>query len=784
MNEPSSALPSESVSALARAPASESPNEGACAIGVRALCEFAARSGDLDLRFQPSPTAQEGIVGHGTVTRRRAAGYAAELVVSGSHRGVVVRGRADGWDRDANRLEEIKTHRGDLARQPASQRQLHWAQAKVYGALVCETLGLADIELALVYFDVGSQQETVLAERHDAPSLRSFFERQCERFLDWSRQELAHAAARRAALEALRFPHGEFRAGQRALAEAVWRAGAHGRCRGAQAPTGIGKTMGTVFPLLKAWPGREFDKVYFLTAKGSGRGLALDALRRVRDAAAPLRVVELVAREKACENPDKACHPESCPLARGHYDRLPAARAAAVAEGFLDEAALRELGHAHGVCPYHLGHELVRWSDVVVADYNHYFDVHALLHGLALAHEWRVALLVDEAHNLLERARRMYSAELDRARLRAARRVAPPEVGRALERLGRQWTKVHAGQDEDHRVHDHVPADLVAALQRATAAIGDHLAEAAGAVAPELLDFHFEALHFLRLAERFGPHAVFDVTLAPRGRGARHDATFGLRNLVPAPHLKPRFAAAHASVLFSATLTPLGFHRDTLGLPDDTAWLDVASPFDTGQLAVHVATGVSTRWSDRESSLDAVVALMARQYALAPGNYLAFFSSFDYLQRAAARFAARHPHVPVWSQAPGMAPAARTAFLARFTDEGRGIGFAVLGGSFAEGVDLPGRRCIGAFVVTLGLPPVSSLNEQIRRRMQEAFGAGWDYAYLYPGIQKVVQAAGRVVRSADDRGVVHLIDDRWRRPEIRRLLPSWWRVDLQPAPAP
>ena len=131
-----------------------------------------------------------------------------------------------------------------------------------------------------------------------------------------------------------------------------------------------------------------------------------------------------------------------------------------------------------------------------------------------------------------------------------------------------------------------------------------------------------------------------------------------------------------------------------------------------------------------------------------------------------------------------MAPAARTAFLARFTDEGRGIGFAVLGGSFAEGVDLPGRRCIGAFVVTLGLPPVSSLNEQIRRRMQEAFGAGWDYAYLYPGIQKVVQAAGRVVRSADDRGVVHLIDDRWRRPEIRRLLPSWWRVDLQPAPAP
>ena len=746
--------------------------EDARAIGVRALCEFAARSGDLDLRFQPSPTAQEGIAGHGTVARRRPASYAAELLLTGSHRGVVVRGRADGYDRDANRLEEIKTHRGDLARQPASQRALHWAQAKVYGALLCETLGLADIELALVYFDVGSQQETVIAQRHGAASLRAFLELQCERFLDWSRQEGAHAEALHGALETLRFPHGEVRAGQRARAEAVWRAGAHGRCLVAQAPTGIGKTMGTLFPLLKAWPGRDLDKVYFLTAKGSGRALALDALRRVRETAAPLRVVELVAREKACEHPDKACHPESCPLARGHYDRLPAARAAAVEAAFLDQAALRELGRTHGVCPYHLGHELVRWADVVVADYNHYFDVHALLHGLTLANEWRVALLVDEAHNLLERARRMYSAELDRARLRSARRVAPPVVARALERLGRQWTKVHAGQAEDHRVHDTVPAELVAALQRATAAIGDHLAEAADTVAPDLLDFHFEALHFLRLAERFGPHAIFDVSLGPQ----RRDATFGLRNLVPAPHLKPRFAAAHACVLFSATLTPLDFHRDTLGLPDDTAWLDVASPFDGGQLAVHVAAGVSTRWADREASLDAVVALIAQQYARAPGNYLAFFSSFDYLQRAAARFAERHPDVPCWSQVPGMGPAARDAFLARFTDDGRGIGFAVLGGSFAEGVDLPGRRCIGAFVATLGLPPVSPLNEQIRRRMQEAFGAGWDYAYLYPGIQKVVQAAGRVVRAAEDRGVVHLIDDRYRRPEIRALLPSWWRV--------
>ncbi|WP_119156477.1 ATP-dependent DNA helicase [Caldimonas tepidiphila] len=755
-------------------------------VAVRALCEFTARTGDLDLRFTPSPTAQEGIAGHAAVAARRGAGYQAELSLAGEYKALTVRGRADGYDAARNRLDEVKTHRGDLATLPDNHRALHWAQARVYGWLLCEKLGLAELQLALVYYDVGTQKETVLEERHEAAALRAFAEALCERFLAWAERELAHREARDAALAALRFPHAEFRPGQRQLAEAVYNAARSGRCLMAQAPTGIGKTVGTVFPLLKACPGQAIDRVFFLTAKGPGRRLALDALALLRGggqgdapAAMPLRVLELVAREQACEHPELACHGESCPLARGFYDRLPGARLAALDGRLLDRESLRAVALEHEVCPYYLGQELARWCDVAVGDYNHYFDLNALLHGLAQADGRRVALLVDEAHNLVERARRMYSAELDQSVLARLRRSAPAALKSPLERLNRCWNALNREQAEDYRAYEEPPAKLAGALQQASAAIAEHLAEHPAGLDSELLAFHFDALHFARVLELFGAHSLFELArdAAPaEGARGRRGSRLGLRNVVPAPFIAPRFAAAHTATLFSATLVPRHFHADLLGLPEDTAWVDVDSPFGAEQLRVHVVADVSTRWQHREASLAPIVALMARQYAAQPGNYLAFFSSFDYLERAAALFAERHPGIPMWQQSRGMDPAQREAFLARFAEGGRGIGFAVLGGAFGEGIDLPGERLIGAFVATLGLPPLNPVNEQIKARMQAAFGAGHDYTYLYPGLQKVVQAAGRVIRTPEDRGVVYLIDDRFAQARVRRLLPGWWHI--------
>lgn len=748
-------------------------------VAVRELCEFTAKEGDLDLRFTPSPTAQEGMAGHATVVARRGPDYVAELPLCGEFEGLTVSGRADGFDPAFRLLEEIKTHRGDVTRIPANHRLLHWAQVRIYGWLLCQTLELEELDLAVVYFNVITQKETVFRERHSACALREFFALQCRRYIDWARQEQAHQQARNRALAALRFPYDEFRHGQRQLAEAVYRAARDGHYLLAQATTGIGKTLGTLFPQLKAMPGQQLDRLFFLSAKTPGRRLALDALQRLRepDPQIPLRVLEHVARDKACEHPSKACHGESCPLAKGFYDRLPAARSAALKTLWLDQQAVRSIAIAHGVCPYYLSQELCRWSDVVVCDYNYYFDLGALLHSLTQVNQWRICLLVDEAHNLVERGRGMYSAELDQARFKSMCRDAPKRLKSVLERVDRHWNQLHREQEVPYQVYPLAPDLLLAALGKAVSAITDHLTEQPEGNAGELLSFYLDAMLFCRLAESFGPHSLFDISRVEAGNG-RSYSTLCIRNVLPAPFLGPRFEQAHSATLFSATLSPSHYYLDLLGLPLETQCLDVASPFRAEQLHVRAVRNLSTRYRDREASLAPICQLMARQYAERPGNYLAFFSSYQYLEQVLDLLNREYPHIPLWAQSRQMDEAARQGFIERFQVGGRGIGFAVLGGVFGEGVDLPGERLIGAFVATLGLAQVNPVNEEIRQRMDALFGDGYDYTYLYPGMQKVVQAAGRVIRTPEDEGVLYLIDDRFARAEVRRLLPSWWQVEL------
>jgi len=746
-------------------------------VAVRSLCEFTAKVGDLDLRFTPSPTAQEGIEGHRRVVARRAAGYEAEVALEGAYQGLQVRGRADGYDPAANRLEEIKTYRADLARQPANHRQLHWAQAKVYAWLLCQARQLPAIEVALVYLNVDNDSQTLISEHYSAPELQAFFETQCLCFLAWAQGQTQRLAERDRGLQTLGFPYPQFRQGQRQLAETLYKAVSTGRCLMAQASTGIGKTLGTLFPLLKAMVPQQLDKVFFLTAKTPGRALALEALQQITRATPQpaLRTLELIARDKACEHPDKACHGDACPLAQGFYDRLPAAREAAARLPLLDRANLRDVALAHQVCPYYLGQEMARWVDVLVADYNYYFDAHALLFGLTQANQWRVAVLVDEAHNLVERGRGMYSASLDQGQLQALRQRKPPGLASALDRLNRQWNALYKAQRAPYLATEQLPDAFLRALQQCIGLIQERLNESPVEVDTHILQFYFQALQFNRVAELFDEHFLFDVSLR-EGPRQRRLATLCLRNVTPAKLLGPRMQAARSVTLFSATLSPRHFYTDLLGMPPDTAWLEVAAPFRAEQLEVRIASQVSTRYHERRASLAPIVALIAEQYQRQPGNYLAFFSSFEYLQQVHALLTEQHPAIAAWAQAPGMDEAARQAFLARFAADGQGVGFAVLGGAFGEGVDLPGTRLIGAFVATLGLPQVNPVNEQFKQRLGRQFGAGFDYVYLYPGVRKVIQAAGRVIRGDQDRGVLVLIDQRFAEPHVQQMFPSWWQI--------
>lgn len=746
-------------------------------VAVRSLCEFTAKVGDLDLRFTPSPTAQEGIEGHRRVVARRAAGYEAEVALEGAYQGLQVRGRADGYDPAANRLEEIKTYRADLARQPANHRQLHWAQAKVYAWLLCQARQLPAIEVALVYLNVDNDSQTLISEHYSAAELQAFFETQCMCFLAWAQGQTQRLAERDRGLQTLGFPYPQFRQGQRQLAETLYKAVSTGRCLMAQASTGIGKTLGTLFPLLKAMVPQQLDKVFFLTAKTPGRALALEALQQITRATPQpaLRTLELIARDKACEHPDKACHGDACPLAQGFYDRLPAAREAAARLPLLDRANLRDVALAHQVCPYYLGQEMARWVDVLVADYNYYFDAHALLFGLTQANQWRVAVLVDEAHNLVERGRGMYSASLDQGQLQALRQRKPPGLASALDRLNRQWNALYKAQRAPYLATEQLPDAFLRALQQCIGLIQERLNESPVEVDTHILQFYFQALQFNRVAELFDEHFLFDVSLR-EGPRQRRLATLCLRNVTPAKLLGPRMQAARSVTLFSATLSPRHFYTDLLGMPPDTAWLEVAAPFRAEQLEVRIASQVSTRYHERRASLAPIVALIAEQYQRQPGNYLAFFSSFEYLQQVHALLTEQHPAIAAWAQAPGMDEAARQAFLARFAADGQGVGFAVLGGAFGEGVDLPGTRLIGAFVATLGLPQVNPVNEQFKQRLGRQFGAGFDYVYLYPGVRKVIQAAGRVIRGDQDRGVLVLIDQRFAEPHVQQMFPSWWQI--------
>ena len=745
-------------------------------VAVRALCEFTAKVGDLDLRFTPSPSAQEGMLGHRTVASRRSAHYQSEVALEGLYQQLTVRGRADGYDPDRNVLEEVKTYRGDLDAQPANHRQLHWAQAKVYGWLMCRKLGLPEIGLALVYFDIVSERETVINQLCPADELEKFFNQQCALFLGWAEQQAQQRLARDTAARALAFPHADFRLGQRTLAESVYKAVSTGRCLMAQAPTGIGKTIGTVFPMLKALAPQQLDKLFFLTAKTPGRKLALDAVRVLHASAdLPLQVLELVARDKACEHLDKACHGDSCPLAKGFYDRLPAAREAAAKVRLLDQPTLREVALAHEVCPYYLSQEMARWCDMVVADYNYYFDFGAMLFGLAQLNQWRVAVLVDEAHNLVERGRAMYSADLDQFALKSVRDSAPEPLHKPLQRLNREWNALHKEQVTVYQAYASKPEKLLQALALCTSAMGEYFNDHPQALTGELQSFYFEALQFAKVAELFNEQFIFDISQRdPLAK--RRFSRLSLRNVVPAEFIRPRLTAARSSVLFSATLSPRHYYADLLGLPADTAWIDVESPFEAAQLQVRIIDRISTRFVHRQASLEPIVALIAEQFARTPGNYLAFFSSFDYQQQVAQLLAERHPAIPTWHQSRGMAEAERQAFLEQFTQHSQGVGFAVLGGAFGEGIDLPGARLIGAFIATLGLAQLNPVNEQMKLRMGAIFGSGYDYTYLYPGIQKVVQAAGRVIRTQQDQGVVMLIDDRFAEPKVRPLLPRWWSV--------
>lgn len=749
------------------------------AVAIRTLVEFAAKCGSLDRRFTPAPSGQQGIEGHKKVTAKRHSDYQTEVSLSIRYGELTFRGRADGYDAKRHCIEEIKTFYGDVERIPENHRELHWAQAKCYGWLYCAEHECEEINLALIYFELADELEYPLEQTFSAGELKAYFEQLAQRYCAWHQQLSLRQHQLQKWLEQLQFPYGTMHAAQRVMAEAVYKAAATGRVVMAEAPTGTGKTLAALFPALKALPRTPVDKIFYLTAKTTGKQLALENIALIasdKTHPAPLRSLELTAQEKSCLERDKKCRGDSCQYALDFYTKLPSARQAAFAIPILDKHALNQLAEKFTICPFYLGMEMARWVDLVVADVNYYFDGTPLLLGLTVELDWQPCLLVDESHNLIERGRSMYSAELNRADLLIAKKAAPEPIKKTLEKINKIWLallKTLPEQANSYTRLEVLPEKLELALEDFTTGYIEFLQQNPDHLIQEGIaqEFFFAALNYQRISEIYDED--FCVDLQALGSKAE---ILTLRNLIPAKQLAARLRFAHCACFFSATLHPAHYYQSLLGLPEHSVQINVPSPFSSQQLSINIASTLSTRYKDRAAAIDPLCEIIVQQLQNTPGNALAFFSSYEFLQQAETQLRKHFAKTPIQLlvQSRRMSEQDREVFIAQFNQRDNLLGLAVLGGAFSEGVDLAGDALKGAFIATLGLPQVNPINEHLRQVMNNKFGQGYDFTYTYPGIQKVIQAAGRVIRTTSDEGYIWLLDQRFQQTQIKNLLPEWW----------
>ena len=720
-------------------------------LSVRELVEFLLRTGSIDSRFAGFDRANEGARIHRKLQKAAGEGYQAEVFLSETREvdGIpfTIEGRADGIFQSEDGvtvIDEIKTTAIPTDEIQEDGNPCHWAQGMVYGAIYAKQQGLPRLDVRLTYYQIDTDEIVRFPRHFTQEALDDFFSGLLRQVAPWARRQLDWDTRRAASLNALRFPFETYRPGQRALAGEIYRACKAGGKGGArlfcQAPTGIGKTMSALFPALKAMGEGHGEKLFYLTARNTTQAAAEDALARLR-ASAPelaLRSVTLTAKEKACLCRDAegrpACLPELCPYANGYYDRLKTALSALLDgdSGCFDRTVLAETGRKFSVCPFELGLDLSEWCDVVIGDYNYLFDpVVKLRRFFDASGDW--LFLIDEAHNLPDRARAMYSASFSKASLTEAKRSLGPgksALKTALRKADKAFLEARRAVAELAPRHGTLPAEAAPAEAKQTSLLDAPEAETAFAL----------------------PEPLF-----------AEDGTVFFREL-PAELLKP----------LQALTAPL---QDWLEQHPDARAVALESPFPPQHLGLYCLPSISTRYRDREASIRPLSDALAAMAKGKVGNYLAFFPSYAYLRQVYEDFTARYPDIPTLAQESGLDDAGRAAFLARFAPhpEKTLLGFGVLGGIFGEGVDLVGDRLIGCAIVGVGLPQVNPRQEMLRRYYDAApGGTGFDYAYRCPGMNKVLQAAGRVIRTSEDKGVVLLLDDRFARSEYTRLFPRHW----------
>lgn len=802
-------------------------------LSVQELCALANRRGDLDARHPrrmplpdrtqtPPPDAESATAGRqyrqNVTLRNRARLDSPAGTVTFS-----VSGRADGVLYDPagiSRVELTRTAAGNLQARAQYPDPETLAQLCTLGYFLCAARELPQVALRLTYVRAGGEESAESEQIMTAEQLRTLYIAMLTGVLLRAADLRDRQGRVRDLLAEATFPYPAMRGAQEDMIRECYRDICRGQTLFAQAPTGIGKTVSTLYPAVRALGKGICDKIFYLTAKGAARREAYKAAEHLGAAGAPLRACVITARESVClcaaararrdTDMTACCNPAVCPYAKGYYDRAEEVirRMLAAGNGLFTGLAIRAAAEAGSVCPYELSLDLSEYCELIICDYNYAFSPTARLRRYFgdSAPVGRYVFLVDEAHNLPDRVRDMYAGGLSLAAVRG--------VQDAFCRFEQEGRGEYLFPDEDLPVRgealtaaalDDVTGELsrMAALCAGNAVTGtdgvrrgaalDRTCPAGLVAAADTLSRRCArwlrnnpehplaepaAALFRMLREFLTAAAYYDRGYVTYVEIAGEEVAVRLVCLDPSPILRPLLHRAAARVLFSATLTPTEYFADILGGGADSVQAMFESPFPPENLCVSVADRLSTRFGDRDKTCRTVVSYIAAAVSAKPGNYLVYLPSYDYLEKVSGLFRKRYPKVDTVVQTRHMSGAEREAFICSFRPDNRRlhIGFCVLGGSFSEGVDLPGKCLIGAVIVGVGMPGLSSMRNIMREYYDETReGEGYAYAYTYPGMNRVLQAAGRVIRTPEDRGAVVLLDDRYTEEPYRHLLPSHWQ---------
>ena len=764
---------------------------GEIRVSVRNLVEFILRSGDIDNRRKGSvdmDTMLEGAKIHRMIQSRMGTDYHSEVLMRQTFPqesyDIIIEGRADGiiykdLKKDPVTVDEIKSTFSDIDRLKEPVK-VHLAQARCYASIFALQNDLEEIRVRMTYVNLIDHRIRYFHEEHTFKELWSWFEGLLNSYKRWAEFQFNWSFIRNKTAAEVPFPF-EYREGQKELVSQVYRTIYHKRKLFLEAPTGTGKTVSVVFPSVKAVAVGLAEKIFYLTAKTITRTVAAESFGLLRQKGLRFKTVIITAKEKICPLEEADCNPAACPYAKGHFDRINDAiyELLTGADDFTRER-IEEYALKHRVCPFELGLDMSLFSDGIICDYNYVFDPNVYLRRFfSDTPQGRYIFLVDEAHNLAERAMRMYSAELFKEDVMAVKRLVKDhdtKLVRALDTLNRRFLLIKR-ETEEPRVYEDI-SEFVMALNRVFSRLDDFLEdEEEFENRAEVLDFYFKVRHFINMYDNMsGDDYVIYSEL-------EYDGKLMLKLLCvnPSKSLKQRLLKGISTIFFSATLLPVKYYRDMLGAEEEDYAVYASSVFDERKRGLFIASDISSKYTRRgELEYRRIAEYINACVRAQRGNYMVFFPSHSFLNSVYEQYTSHYSSedTVLLIQRTSMSEQEREAFLQSFTrerTEGFLVGFCVIGGIFSEGIDLKNDCLIGALIVGTGLPMVCSEREIMKQSYDRMGLNGFDYAYRFPGMNKVLQAAGRVIRTAEDVGIVALLDERFLTGSYRKLFPREWK---------